>query len=265
MRGIQGLVVAIGLGICGAFFNWIYLNTRTQQMAMEEFVGIRPKTVVQRNELLTRDHLVPVPIPREAAATLREFAILYSARQSVIGHAVTRNVPGGSLLLNDDLRTPPLELNLGQGPDKEGQTRERAMWMPFDTRAFVPSLITPGDLVSFIVQRPAAPHVAARPAAKPEAAAALVPVAAAPNAADASGAGTEVLGPFKVLSVGNRLGSVEAFRAARMSQAQENVLTILVNIEPSGQLEPKAQRLWELVRASNFQRVGVLLHPRKGK
>jgi hypothetical protein len=263
MRGIQGLVVAIGLGICGAFFNWIYLNTRTEQLAMEEFVGIRPKTMVQRNELLTRDQLVPVPIPRDAAATLREFAVLYSARQSVIGHAVTRNLPGGSLLLNDDLRTPPLELNLGQGPDKDSPSRERAMWMPFDSRAFVPSLITPGDMVSFLVQRPAAPHAAARtPAAKPDAQAALVPVAA-PGGDDASASGTEVLGPFKVLSVGNRLGSVEAFRAARMSQAQENVLTILVNIEAGGQLEPKAQRLWDLVRATNFQRVGVLLHPRK--
>lgn len=265
MRGIQGLVVAVGLGICGAFFNWIYLNTRSQQMAMEEFVGIRPKTVVERNDLLTRDHLVPVPIPREAAGTLREFAVLYSARQSVIGHAVTRTIPGGSLLLVDDLRTPPLELNLGQGPDKAGQPQERAMWVPFDTRSFVPSLITPGDLVSFLVQRPNSPSAAAsRPAAvKGDPKAALVPVAA-PSASEPV-AGTEVLGPFKVLSVGNRLGSVEAFRAARLSQAQESVLTISVTIDPSGNLDPKAQRLWDLVRASNFQRVGVLLHPKKGK
>jgi len=263
MRGIQGLVVAIGLGICGALFNWIYLNTRSQQMEMEQFIGIRPKTVVERNELLTAQHLVPVPIPREAATTLREFALLYSARQSVIGHAVTRTVPGGSLLLNDDLRTPPPELNLGQGPDKESQSRERAMWVPFDTRSFVPSLITPGDLVSFLVQRPLAPTPARSPASKPDGQPTPVPVTT-PTAAQPPG-GTEVLGPFKVLSVGNRLGSVEAFRAAHMSQAQESVLTILVNIEPDGQLEPKAQRLWDLVRASNFQRVGVLLHPRKSK
>jgi hypothetical protein len=265
MRGIQGLVVAIGLGICGALFNWIYLNTRAQQVAMELFVGIRPKTVVERNELLTRDHLVPVPIPREAAGTLREFAVLYSAQQAVIGHAVTRTIPGGSLLLNDDIRTPPLELNLGLGADKEGSVRERAMWIPFDTRSFIPSLITPGDQVSFLMPRPTAPPAAsARPApAKPDAQPTPVPVTA-PSANDPA-AGTEVLGPFKVLSVGNRLGSVEAFRAARMSQAQESVLTILVNIDTTGQLEPKAQRLWDLVRASNFQRVGVLLHPRKAK
>jgi hypothetical protein len=261
MRGIQGLVVALGLGICGALFNWIYLNTRSQQMEMEQFIGIRPKTVVERNTLLTAQHLVPVPIPREAAASLRDFALLYSARQSVIGHSVTRTIPGGSLLLNDDLRTPPLELDLGQGPDREGQARERAMWVPFDTRSFIPSLITPGNLVSFLVQRPPTPAPARAAPPKPDGQPASVPVTG-PSAGEPAG-NTEVLGPFKVLSVGNRLGSVEAFRAARMSQAQESVLTILVTVEPSGQLEPKAQRLWELVRASNFQRVGVLLHPRK--
>ena len=292
MRGIQGLVVAIGLGICGAFFNWIYLSTKSQEVAMEYFVGIKPKMSVDRNETLTMNHIVPVPIPREAAATLKDFAIPYSAHQSVVGHSVTRPIPGGSLLLNDDLRTPPTELNFGQ-TDKDGQTRERAMWVPFDTRAFVPSLITPGDMVSFLVTRPySRPTMAARPGPSPtpvkdakppaggaaaagpapagtpqaapglsaEAESPLVPVVA-PGGSETGQ--TELLGPFRVLSVGNRLGSVDAFRAAKMPQVQENVLTISVSIDLAGQLEPKAQRLWDLIRASNFQQVGVMLHPRK--
>lgn len=294
MRGIQGLVIAIGLGICGAFFNWIYLSTKSQEVAMEYFVGIKPKMLVDRNETLTMNQIVPVPIPREAAATLKDFAIPYSAHQSVVGHPVTRPIPGGSLLLNDDLRTPPTELSFSQ-TEKDGQTRERAMWVPFDTRAFVPSLITPGDMVSFLVPRPysrpatparAVPSPTPARGAKPPAggaagaAAGPVPVGppqAAPGSASevasplvpvvapggAETGQTELLGPFRVLSVGNRLGSVDAFRAAKMPQVQENVLTISVSIDLAGQLESKAQRLWDLIRASNFQQVGVMLHPRK--
>lgn len=274
MRGIQGLLIAIGLGICGALFNWIYLSTRTREMVMDDFVGIRPKIVVQRNEILTPNHLVPVPVPREAVGTLKDFAIPYSARQSVVGHAVTRSIPGGSLLLNDDLRTSPTELSFGHS-DKDGESRERAMWVPFDTRALVPSLITPGDMVSFLIPRSGTRPAQGRagptpaktapagpvPAADGDATAPIVPIIA-PGTADPAGT-TETLGPFKVLSVGNRLGSVAAFAASRGRQSQENVLTISVTVDLAGQLEPKAHRLWELLRASNFQQVGVMLHPRK--
>ena len=31
MKGIQGLILAIGLGIAGALFNWAYLMNRTQR------------------------------------------------------------------------------------------------------------------------------------------------------------------------------------------------------------------------------------------
>jgi hypothetical protein len=42
------------------------------------------------------------------------------------------------------------------------------------------------------------------------------------------------------------------------------VLTISVTMIDDGkELEQKAQKLWDLLKATNFQQVGVLLHPRK--
>ena len=41
MKGIQGLIVAIGLGVAGAMFNWAYLASRSSQEATVSFVGIK--------------------------------------------------------------------------------------------------------------------------------------------------------------------------------------------------------------------------------
>jgi hypothetical protein len=136
---------------------------------------------------------------------------------------------------------------------------ERAWGIPIDTRQFPVALINPGDLVSFLVPRTAG----------------LVPTPAGTQGSDnepteengqdpaprrAPGA-VETVGPFKVLSLGNRLGTAEVMRAHRIPVSQENVLTIAVKIE-KGQPEPKAQKLFTLLHAADFRGVGVQLHPR---
>ena len=173
--------------------------------------------------------------------------------QTVLGVPVWRTLNPGSLLLREDLKTPPQELNFGQTPGVD----ERATWIPVDTRTFVPSLVVPGDQVSFLVSKTqtALPTPAAD--AHPEG----QPGESRPAAANPTGA-TEIIGPFKVLSLGNRLGTADVMKAAKIPQVQENVMTISVKIE-EGQLEPKAQKLENLLRATNFRQVGILLHPRK--
>ena len=69
------------------------------------------------------------------------------------------------------------------------------------------------------------------------------------------------MGPFKVLSIGNRLGSADVFKAAGMPQQQENVLSISVRAD-GNQLEAKAKKLWDLLQAGGFRQAGVVLHPR---
>ncbi|MBC7354509.1 MAG: hypothetical protein H5U08_19295, partial [Thermogutta sp.] len=146
-------------------------------------------------------------------------------------------------------RPPPPRLRFGGQP--AGNTEEIAMFIPIDTRTIVPSLIEPGDMVSFIVSAPT-PVPGGNP----------VSGGNSPAPATDAGGGPQVIGKFKVLAVGNRLTSVEAHRAYQLPQSQENILTISVKLE-NGRLEPKAERLWKMLEATNFRQVGVILHSRE--
>lgn len=249
MKGIQGLILGLGVAVAAALFNWAYITRATGDVEAVAFVGISPNKDLDVGHVLAEEDLVPVAIPPIPARRLKDFAYLYADRASLIGLRVTRPVPGGSLLLQDDLRPPPPRLRFGGQP--VGNTEEIAMFIPIDTRTIVPSLIEPGDMVSFIVSSPT-PAVGGTPAS-----------AANPVAAPAEVGGTaQVIGKFKVLAVGNRLASVEVHRAYQLPQSQENILTVSVKLE-GGRLEPKAERLWKMLEATNFRQVGVILHSRE--
>jgi Flp pilus assembly protein CpaB len=241
MKSVSGLIIAIGLGIAGAALNWIYLQQESSQMEKVDFIGVHER--INRGDPITEGALVKMPYPRNVAHEMEEFYILWDARQTVVGRTANRPYADGDLVLRQDLKAPPPELKLR---DKN----ERAMWIPVDTTTFVPSLVVPGNEVSFLVSRAVAggPTLAmpndgeeAAPPPKPQGA-------------------TEVIGPFKVLALGNRLGSAEVMQAAKIPQLQENVITVRVKME-GDKLEPKAQKLWDLLKLTNFRQVGVLLHP----
>lgn len=267
MKGIQGLTVALVLGVIGAVCNWTYLqNAVLKEIKTVDFVGVNE--AVQRGQPLKEKNLVRVSIP-EKQAQGKDFLVLWDARKSVVDQNVCRFVPEKSVLLRDDIRVPLPQLEFNQTSAK-GESPERIMWIPIDTRINVPGLISPGDMVSFNVPRPA--NVPTRAPVKPaEEDAGDDPDAKPkpkPTPVVARGTGSspnEILGPFKVLALGNRLSSSEAARANRVHQSAENVLAIAVTVDAANRLEPKAQHLWDCLQAANFQGVGILLHPRKSK
>ncbi len=260
MKGIQGLIIAVGLGLAGAAFNWAYLHSRSRDIETVAYIGIRPNVTVERGDRLLDDHLEPVFVPAQSVGNLDQFAVLFGDRKTVVGMNVWRTLTGGSLLLQDDLKTPPLDLRFGDGVDGRGE--ERAVGIPVDTRTFVPALVNPGDLVSFVATNPKAaiPTLAPPPAADGE------KPAPTPEDRQADGRqpddGVEIIGPFKVLSLGNRLGSADVMRAARIPQVQENVMTILVRVE-NGMLEPRAAKLLKMVEMTSFRPLAIMLHPRE--
>lgn len=253
MKGIHGLILAMGLGIAGALFNYAYLARKSRDVQKVNFIGIKSDVTISRGERLTEENLVKIGIPAGNIGNLDDFAVRYSVRDTVIGAPVWRTLPGGSLLLEEYLKTPPQELKFGK--DLPSGQKEGAMWIPVDTRAFVPSLVLPGDMVSFVVSQ--TPTIAP-PRVDPENPEAAVSAPPAPSGA------TELIGPFKVLSLGNRLGSAEVMRAAKNPQRQENVMTIAVEVH-NNKLEPKADKLFRYLQATNFRGVGIFLHPRKTK
>jgi hypothetical protein len=256
MKGVQGLIIAIFLGLAGAIANYFYLSSEARKIEMVSFIGIKPGVIVGRGERLKADSFVPVEIPKNAVGNLRDFAFLWTEKSTVENVTTWRPLADGlegTLVMRSDIKTPPPELDLGKD--------ETAVWIPVDSRAFVPALLSPGDMVSFRVPSlrwAAVPTPAGKPAA---AAGELKPKAEEVDvSADAQPAGpTETIGPFKVLSVGNRLGSAEVLRASGGRQAEENVLTIRVSKQVVGEAE-RAEKLLSRLQAVNFRQVGLVLH-----
>jgi hypothetical protein len=176
---------------------------------------------------------VELSIPERWVGNLKDFAVLYSARETVIGRPVWRTLSGECLLLSDDLKTPPEGLKLEEG--------EQIMWIPVEGRAFVPSLISPGDEVMFLVPR----LTLASPAGKP--------AGDRLEAVKRSSSTTSEIGPFRVRALGNRLGSAQVWSAAKMPQLQENVIGISVRPDEKQQ----AMALWDILQATNFRQVGI--------
>jgi hypothetical protein len=247
--------VAVGLGVVGALFNYAYLSSRSQELAMVHFIGIKPEVTVNRGDRLEEDHLQKVSIARANAGNLVKFAESYDAVTSVVGCPVHRTLEGGSLLLRTDTKTPPAELIFGE--QTQPGIEEVAMGVPIDPARIVPSLIKPGDTVSFIAAKGAFRGPTPAPVATALAAVSQ-PRSAEP---EPLGEGGDILriGPFRVLSLGTRLGSTDVARAARQNTVQENVMMVAIRIE-NGQFEPKALQLLQLMEQGRSRPLGYVLH-----
>ncbi len=242
MKNIYGLLLALGLGVAGGLFNWAYLRSEGANMEVTKYIGLSKD--VDRGHRLEESDLVPVPIPKNSVGNLKDFGILYSAQQSVIGQSISRYRKADSLLLRADLETPPPEIKLGPG--------EGLVWIPVDVRTFVPSLVSPGDQISFLV--PSAPSgvksiEAGDPAANP------------PQPAAAPDVFTTV-GPFTVLSLGNRLGSPEVLKASRTPQLQENVMGIKAHVDKDHKVQDAlVAKLLSVLSSTNYRPLAVQLEP----
>lgn len=232
MKGIQGLIVAIVLGVVGAAANFYYLNTEAQKKDMVAFIGIKKGVIIGRGERLTEENLVKVEIPANHVGNLADYVCRWDERPGVQDMPVWRTLDSkseGILLLRTDVKTPPPELQLGKG--------ERGEFIAVPRNCDT-SHVNPGDKISFRVMTLVAPG----PTLAPRPAAAVAPVEGAATAGAAlqpkpeepetgtQGAGSsETVGPFVVVSVGNRLGTVEVMKAAKIAPVQQNVLLIRVS------------------------------------
>ena len=231
MKGITGIIVAIGLGIAGALANLFYLHSEAQKVETVSFIGV--KKSIGSGERLVEDNLVEVKIPLDHVGNLVQYAYKWEALKSVTGAPVWRPLDcsnGSVLLLRSDIQTPHKELVLQKG--------ERAECVPVP-RNFVTAHINPGDKVSFRFWNAAPAAVPTRAVKEPSPAAASGDPAAAagdpapkPEASEAAFVPSEPgdpIGPFVVMAIGNRLDSVEVMKAAKIPQLQDNVLVIRIS------------------------------------
>lgn len=270
MKNTYGLGIAIALGISAALLNFFYLSMRSQDFKVVDFVGLARD--VGPGERLTQENLAqdPVQIPANWVGNLGDYAVLEKDRSTVLDQRVWRMRTAGSLLLRDDLKTPSQRLELGEGEQQLGED-QRAWPIPVDTRSFVPSLIVPGARVWFLA--PAMPidyPTRAEPdsfsddesagAELPESSESSPPSGSSPSSNNPASS-DDMIGPFTVLALGNRLGSAEVMRAAKIRQVQENVLIIKVTIQADGSMEPRAQALRKLLERTQNRPLGYLWRP----
>jgi hypothetical protein len=238
MKGVYGLLVAIGLGVAGALLNWAYLHNRSLDTAREAFVGVASGARIRAGDVIRKEDLAKVEIPKDRVGNLATFAVSWSAVDSVAGINAVRDFEPAELILQRDLRTPDPE-------PRPLADDERELGVPVDTRTFVPSLYRAGDFVSFVVPKPKS----------------ILQPGAAPPESTANEA-TETIGPFEIRTIGNRVASTEVSRATRLPQVQENVINIIVQVEPDGELDAKARKLSNLLLTQNVRQLVVLGHPR---
>jgi hypothetical protein len=241
-------LIAVGLGIAGAFCNWIYLAQKGEELERVDFIGIDEGTKINAGDKFVEGHFRKISIPKNAAGYLEKAAHTWGEMQSVVGMSATKSFSPGEILLRQYVKTPPEnDIKKLLAPD------ERVLWIPVDTRTFVSSLVSAGDQVSFIVPRlvnggPAPATTAAESSGGGET---VVP---------ATSSATEMIGPFRILALGNRLGSREVLSAAGGTASQENVMAVAVKVIGNS-LDARGQQISDLLRLTNFQQVQVLLHP----
>jgi len=238
MKGTLGIVIAVGLGVIGFLCNWLYLDGQNQATRTVSFVGIAKEARVNRGHRFEEEDLTEIKVPTRLATRLREVAVLWDERGVAIGQRATREFGtlGTELLTHRDLETPTTR-NLNE----QIADNERVMWLPVDSRSFNPQHVNPGDEVSFRI-----PGFADTSGSKQK---------------TAGGAG-EIIGPFKILALGDRKGRRDIRLAAGLPTGAENRIAIAVKTVPlTGKLEVSAQKLANALAENDFKGVQLLLHP----
>jgi len=223
MKGLTGLVIAGILGVLGIVLNWYYLETRSNQLEMVSFLGIKDGVAIENGQAFREGDFVEVAVPKKHAEQLRDFVYLWEDRDSMLGVRATQEFGGGELLFRDDYRTPQRSLAL--------RPNERLIPITVSERS---PLLEPGDEISFWF--PLGPG------------------------GDASGT-TQQIGPFRLGAIGNQIGSREVNQAYRVPVMQGNLLQIVVRVE-GDRFEQKAEALLERLSQSDGRQVKVIMHPR---
>ena len=242
MKGVQGILLTIGLGLAGAVCNWMYLERLAGREAKLSFIGIRSDVQINVGDTLREDQLVKIDIPKSAVGNLEQVATLWSDIKVVSGWPSNRSFRGGELVLHQDIKTPGAkDLN-----EKLGKN-EVALWIPIDMRTFNSARVNPGDEVSFILPKTGG-------------------LTMAPGTGDQGGttsvsANSDIVGPFQILEIGNRTGRPEVQRASGVRQTIDSSITIVAKLE-KGQLDTKSERITEYMRSSKSQGLQVILHPK---
>lgn len=239
MKSATGLIVAVFLGLAGSTLNWFYLDSKTRDIQNMSFIGIKEGITLKAGDLVRREQLEEIPIPERFGRKLLPTVHPWEDLGTLVDRPVPRDVPGGQLFFRHYSTIPPRELEL--------EPNEVHYVVTVDSGGVVPDLINPGDRITFVL-----------PARRGE------PTLAGGNAARGADplSPVEHIGPFRVKSLGNRLGTVDASRSNRLATAQERQIGVVVNLsDPAEKLQ--LEKLQERISMGDSRSLQVLLHARR--
>ena len=237
MKGVTGLIIALTLAIAGGVCNWMYIARQAENYERVAFVKVGDERI-RAGDKFKRDHFEKVEIPKNLLGNLETVAVKWIDLTTVVNRVATKDYVTDQIILQSDLTTPAAtDLNKKIGPD------ELVMWLPVDPRAFMSQHVNPGDMVSFRVPR----LLTSGP----------TPVTSEDDDGPVS---DEIIGPFRILALGNRKGDPAVAKAYGQRSGSENVLAISVKKRDTS-LEPRAQRIADILATTSFKGVQVLLHP----
>lgn len=220
MKGVQGLAIAGAMGVVGAVCNWFYISQRARDLEKVDFVYIKNDARVNEGQKFKESHFGKVSIPKKHLGKLERIAVLWRDRRTAIGYTAHRSFTSDELLLREDLQTLTRKsVSELLGPDEISRT------VLIDSTAFVAANVNPTDRVLFFpptTLRGAGANKQARSAAA---------------------------GPFRILAIGNRLGSTDVAKAAGIRASRGNSITVPLTFK-DGKHDANSQKLLDLIAAS---------------
>ncbi len=242
MKGVPGLMIALGLGFAGVICNFFYIARIGETKETVSFIAIKTGTRINPGDLFSEDQFMRVNIPKDNLGRLNNVAYRWSEIESIVGDRATIGYVGGELIFREDNKT----LSRKSAAELLGEN-EDGKWIPVDPRTFVPDRVNPGDFVSFTLPSFGTDEGKIDSGTSP------------PRASS-----RKTVGPFRILALGGRHGRKEVQRASGTSSGSEYTLYVALQ-KTSGKLEAKAEELVELLRKAGYQPVEVTLHSSRMK
>ncbi len=181
------MLLPVGFGIAAAVINFVVLKQLNQQT---EFVSVGGKVPLAQGTPFAPANLTPLPVSGNVAK-LNKAWIRWEDRDTIFGRPAGRTLHRGELVLRQDAQ-PVKELK--PGPDED------AMVISLGSVEVEPKLLLIGEEIGFLIRQARPEPVVELPADKPS------PVKIAPpKKPDPLDVDIKYLGPFRLLSVGDRL------------------------------------------------------------
>ena len=216
MNPLIKLALPLGLGVAAAGMNWVALHKGPPPRAFGVAVAD-----IKAGDVLKESHFGKVMVGGETSTALPRTAIPFEQLDTIYGREATRDVRKGDLVLWQDSTRPGWELAV--------QADEKALPISLDGLSSVPTLIRVGDQIGFLVARDRGPA--------PRSDSPAVRQQQRPEDVD-----LDYVGPFRVLSVGDRISRDNAEKGPGRG-ADERVITVAVKTGAEGQLDNKTRRL----------------------